>query len=101
MTNADILKKKLRADVAAAKDKRTCDDAHGAYREGCSECEQDFPDPKAKRRIAALDGPALLERLIEEHAALEAISGPCDGPDECGVCDTIAGCADALEVPHE
>ncbi len=61
--HADILTR-LRADVAAASDTRTCDDRGSAFRQGCSDCEQNFPDPKARARIAELDGPALLERLV-------------------------------------
>ncbi len=89
-TNADIISK-LRADVAAAS-------GPAPKRLGRGALAELNRWNAARARLAAIDGPALLAVLIEEHAALEAISGPCDGPDECGVCDTIADCADALEV---
>ncbi len=92
MTNADILTK-LHADVAAASAPMSPPYTSPAERIDVSRRRKE-----ARARLAALPGPALLERLVEEHAALEAISGPCDGPDECGICATIADCADALEV---
>ena len=91
MTNADI-RAALQRDVAAANPTkhecswRNATDAMVALAP-CQICDE---QALAELRLAALDGPALLDRLIEEHEAIAAIGGGCDGAGECMVCDLIA-----------
>ncbi len=110
MTNADILKKKLHADMAAA--------SH----EHCGDLlrEEDCPASDARARLAALDGPTLLEALMASSELCKRLAlanhgynapelESCGDHDVCidwrvsrdtDVKDAIADAAVALEVPR-
>ncbi len=105
--NADILKK-LRADVAAAKSglsECTCQ-AKGPMA-FCQGCKAALERSAARARLAAFDGPALLEALVRMREVYYVAAGDHDdgctsvhtetGTCDCGK-DAIADCAKALEV---
>ncbi len=93
MTDLERIIEARERDVAAAKDKRTCDDRNSAYRQGCLDCESNFPDPQAKRNLAAL-GPAsvaLARRLYKRHRPeVHAAT-----PGACADCDALTAWAQA------
>ncbi len=101
MTNADILKKKLRADVAAAKSGLSeCTCTLGAPMTLCQGCKAALERSDARARLAAFGAPALLEALVD----IVYTDGFPHHVPNCGNCKgcrgmlAIADCAKALEV---
>ena len=96
MTNADILAQ-LRADVAAANAPEEHD--YDETLETCKACQGAKERGRARVRIAALDGPALLEALMRHMPKHTHHADFCDEkPCVCGY-DAVAESAKVLEVP--